>query len=382
VKIPLSGPDITQAEIDAVVAVMRSGRLSLGPKLEEFEAALSSYAGVRHAAAVSSGTAGLHLIVKALEISEGDEVIVPSFTFIAAANAIRYERAKPVFVEIDATTLNLDPRAVEAAITPRTRAILAVHTFGVPADIEKLSAIAARHHLILIEDACEALGAEWRGRKVGAFGAAGVFGFYPNKQITTGEGGMVVTNDERLVARVRSLRNQGRNAIGEWFEHAEIGYNYRLSELHAATGIEQVKRIQPILARRAEIARGYSDRLAACTELVLPLSQFAYGKISWFVYVIRLAEKFSRAQRDAIVETMGKRGIACARYFAPIHLQPPYQVDGFELPVTEHVADRTIALPFFNAISESQLDEVCRELPECVERASGARGVTKSAARR
>jgi perosamine synthetase len=380
VRIPLSGPDITQAEIDAVVAVMHSGRLSLGPKLEEFEAALSSYAGVRHAAAVSSGTAGLHLIVKALGIGEGDEVIAPSFTFIAPANAIRYERAKPVFVEINPTTLNLDPRAVEAAITPRTRAILAVHTFGVPADVEKLAAIAARHHLILIEDACEALGAEWRGKKVGAFGAAGVFGFYPNKQITSGEGGMVVTNDEKLAARVRSLRNQGRTPAGKWFEHAEIGYNYRLSELHAAIGTEQIKRIEAILARRAEIARGYSDRLAG-SELVLPLSQFAEGKISWFVYVIRLAEKFSRAQRDAIVEAMGKQGIACARYFAPIHLQPAYKVDGFELPVTEHVADRTIALPFFNAISESQLDEVCRALLECVERACGEKSAAKRATR-
>ena len=380
-RIPLSGPDITEAEIDAVAAVMRSGRLSLGPKLEEFEAALANYVGARYAVAVSSGTAGLHLMVRALGIGEGDEVIMPSFTFIAVANAVRYERAAPVFADIDPTTLNLDPAAVEAAITPRTRAILAVHTFGVPADLKKIAMIAEKHQLILIEDACEALGAEWRGKKAGAFGQAGVFGFYANKQITTGEGGAVVTNNETLAARLRSLRNQGRTPTGEWFEHAEIGYNYRLSELHAAMGIEQLKRIDAILVRRAEIARGYSDRLAARAELVLPLSQIADGKISWFVYVIRLAEKFSRAKRDAIVETMGKRGIACARYFAPIHLQPAYKADGFELPVSEHVAERTIALPFFNGLSESQLDEVCRALHECVERARGKKSVAKSAAR-
>ena len=378
-RIPLSGPDIRQAEIDAVAAVMRSGRLSLGPKLEGFEAALANYVGARYAVAVSSGTAGLHLTVRALGIGEGDEVIMPSFTFIAVANAVRYERAAPVFADIDPATLNLDPAAVEGAITPRTRAILAVHTFGVPADIEKLAAIAARHHLILIEDACEALGAECRGKKAGTFGQAGVFGFYPNKQITTGEGGAVVTNDEKLAARLRLLRNQGRTRIGEWFEHTEIGYNYRLSELHAAMGIEQLKRIEAILARRAEIARGYSHRLAAGSELVLPISQFADSKISWFVYVIRLAEKFSRTQRDAILEMMGRRGIACGRYFAPVHLQSPYKVEGRSLPVTESVADRTMALPFFNALSEDQIDEVCSALRECIEFASCSKKDVKSA---
>ena len=380
-SIPLSGPDITQAEIEAVAAVMRSGRLSLGPKLEEFEAAFSSYVRVPYAAAVSSGTAGLHLAVKALGIGEGHEVIVPSFTFIAAANAIRYERAKPVFVDIDPTTLNLDPCVVEAAITSRTRAILVVHTCGVPADVEKLLTIARRYGLILIEDACEALGAERHGKKVGTFGAAGVFGFYPNKQITTSEGGMIVTNDEKLAVRVRSLRNHGRTRKGEWFEHNEIGYNYRLSELHAAMGIEQLKRIEPILARRAEIAQRYNERLAECEHISLPLSELADGKITWFVYLIRLTKKFSRAQRDAVVEAMGKRGIACGRYFAPIHLQKPYQVEGSKLPVTENVAERTIALPFFNALSESQLDEVCAALRECVERAAGATSPAKRAAR-
>jgi perosamine synthetase len=380
VRIPLSGPDITEAEIDAVAAVMRSGRLSLGPKLEEFEVALANYVGARYAVAVSSGTAGLHLMVKALGIGEGDEVIMPSFTFIAVANAVRYERAAPVFADIDAATLNLDPAAVEAAITPRTRAILAVHTFGVPAEMEKLTAIAGKRGLILFEDACEALGAEWRGKKAGAFGQAGVFGFYPNKQITTGEGGAVVTNNETAAARLRSLRNQGRTPAGEWFEHAEIGYNYRLSELHAAMGIEQLRRIDAILVRRREAARWYNERLRAFPQILLPLPDLADGRISWFVYVIQLAKEFSRAQRDAVVEAMRKRGIACGRYFAPLHLQRPYQVAGCSLPVTESVAERTIALPFFNALSEDQIDQVCSALRECIEFASCSKKAIKSAA--
>jgi perosamine synthetase len=365
-KIPLSGPDITEAEIAAVAAVMRSGRLSLGPKLVEFENAISGYVGSPHAVAVSSGTAGLHLVVRALGIGISDEVIVPSFTFIAAANAIRYECATPVFVDIDPITLNLDPAAVEAAITPRTRAILAVHTFGIPADLEKLLAITRRHNLFLIEDACEALGAEWSGQKVGTFGDAGVFGFYPNKQITTAEGGMVVTHDEKLAARIRSLRNQGRSDNGDWFEHAEIGYNYRLSELHAAIGIEQLKRIEPILKRRAEIARGYAQRLAPDKDIILPTSELAGGEISWFVYVIRLAERFSPVQRDEIIRAMTARGIACGRYFAPVHLQAAYDGARPSLAVTERVADRTIALPFFNALKETELDEVGTALHECI----------------
>jgi perosamine synthetase len=378
-RIPLSGPDITQAEIDAVAAVMRSGRLSLGPKLEEFEAALANYVGARYAVAVSSGTAGLHLMVRALGMGEGNEVIMPSFTFIAVANAVRYERAAPVFADIDPATLNLDPAAVEATITPRTRAILVVHTFGVPADLEKLTVIAEKHGLILFEDACEALGAEWRGKKAGAFGQAGVFGFYPNKQITTAEGGAVVTNDEKLAARLRSLRNQGRTPTGEWFEHHEIGYNYRLSELHAAMGIEQLKRIDAILTRRMEIARSYNEQLRACGQILLPFSELADGRISWFVYAIRLAKEFSCAQRDAVVQAMRKRGIACGRYFAPVHLQRPYKVEGCGLPVTESVAERTIALPFFNALSEDQIDEVCSALRECIECTNGSKKAMKSA---
>ena len=369
-KIPLSGPDITEAEIAAVAAVMRSGRLSLGAKLCEFEAGFSTYLDMPFAAGVSSGTAGLHLAMRALGIGEGDEVIVPSFTFIAAANAVAYERATPVFVDIDPATLNLAPVAVEAAITPKTRAILAVHTFGIPADLEQLSAISARHNLLLVEDACEAIGAEWLGRKVGTIGDAGVFGFYPNKQITTAEGGVVVTRDRSLAARIRSLRNQGRGGSSDWFEHQELGYNYRLSELHAAIGVEQLKRIDAILARREDIARGYTQRLQACADLTLPLPDLVDRRISWFVYVVRLAARFSRAQRDRIIAAMAERGIACGRYFAPIHMQEPYRDAGVRLPVTEGIADRTIALPFFNALTELELDEVCLRLREVLAQAA------------
>ena len=370
-KIPLSGPDITEAEIAAVVAVMRSGRLSLGAKLCEFEAGFTTYLDVPFTVGVSSGTAGLHLAMRALGIGEGDEVIVPSFTFIAAANAVAYERATPVFVDIDPATLNLDPIAVEAAITPKTRAILAVHTFGIPADLEQLSAISARHNLLLVEDACEAIGAEWRGRKAGTIGDAGVFGFYPNKQITTAEGGMVVTRDASLAARIRSLRNHGRGGSGDWFEHQELGYNYRLSELHAAIGVEQLKRVDAILARREDIARGYAQRLRGCTDLTLPLLDLADGKISWFVYVVRLAARFSRAQRDRIIAAMAERGIAGGRYFAPIHMQEPYRGAGVRLPVAESIADRTIALPFFNALTELEMDEVCDALRSSLEKFRG-----------
>ena len=378
-KIPLSRPDITQVEIDAVVSVLRSGRLSLGPKLEEFETAVANYVHAPFAAAVSSGTAGLHLVIRALGIGERDEVIIPSFTFIAAANAIRFERATPVFVEIDPRNLNLDPAAVEAAISERTRAILAVHTFGVPANVTALVEIAARHNLLLIEDACESIGAEWHGRRVGTLGNAGVFGFYPNKQITTAEGGVVVTSDEALAAKVRSLRNQGRTETGDWFEHTVVGYNYRLSEIHAAIGVEQLERIDQILARRAEVARGYARRLAKCKEIVLPTSELPEGKISWFVYVLRLSESFTRVQRDAIVKMMSEHRIGCGRYFAPIHLQKPYCHENPKLPITEGVADRTIALPFFNALTENEMEEVCETLEASITAASELRTAAKSA---
>ncbi len=362
-KIPLSSPDISEAEIEAVVAVLRTSRLSLGPVTEQFEAAVADYVSLPHAVAVSSGTAGLHLCIRALDIGEGDEVIVPSFTFIAAANAIRYERATPVFVDIDPVTLNIDPRKIEEAITPRTRGILAVHTFGVPADMTAILEIAHRHGLLVIEDACEAIGAEYQGCRVGSMGSAGVFAFYPNKQITTGEGGVVVTRDERLAQRIRALRNQGRYESDDWFQHTELGYNYRISDINCALGLAQMRRLEEILQKRAQVASVYHRRLNHCRQLSLPPVALASGRISWFVYVVRL-HSGARLERDAIMRGLAAAGIASGRYFAPIHLQPSYAAwrHSANLAATEAVAQRTLALPFFNHLEEDAINHVCDTL--------------------
>ena len=360
-KIPLSAPDITEAEIEAVVAVLRSSRLSLGPVTEQFEAQVAATVSVPHAIAVSSGTAGLHLCIRALDIGDGDEVIVPSFAFIAAANAIRYERAMPVFVDIDPVTLNIDPQRIEDAITPRTRAIMAVHTFGVPAEMSAILEIAARHGLVIIEDACEAIGAEYEGRKAGSIGHAGVFAFYPNKQITTGEGGVVVTRDEAFAKRIRALRNQGRYETDDWFQHSELGYNYRISEIHCALGLAQMMRLEEILKKREGVACAYHERLSRCPDVVLPPACLRDGRISWFVYVVRVALGLNR---DGIMKGMTEAGIGCGRYFAPIHLQPGYAGwrDLGDLTVTVAEAQRTIALPFFNNLGSEAINQVCETL--------------------
>jgi perosamine synthetase len=368
-RIPLSAPDVTEPEIEAVAATLRSPQLSLGPRLLEFEAALTELTGVGHAVAVSSGTAGLHLAVRALGIGAGDEVIVPSFTFIAVANAVRYEGAVPVFVDIDPRSLNLSSAAVERAITVRTRAIVVVHTFGVPADMGALLEIARRHGLMVIEDACEAIGARIGGRAVGSFGDAAVFGFYPNKQITSGEGGMVVTRSKELAERMRSLRNQGRAGVGDWLQHREVGYNYRLSEVACTLGIGQMRRLESILDRREQIARRYHALLADEAKLELPALDVAGVRISWFVYVVRLAGGYTAAERDRVVHELEEAGIGCGRYFAPIHLQPAYaDCARADLPVTESVASRTIALPFFNRINDAEVEEVCAVLKGCLGR--------------
>ena len=347
--------------------VLRTKDLSLGPKVREFESAISHYLCASDVIAVSSGTSGLHLCVRALGISEGDEVIVPSFAFIAVANAVRYERAIPVFVDIDEQTLNLDPGLLEAAITPRTRAIIVVHTFGCPAELSSILEIAKRHGLYVIEDACEAIGAEYAGQKVGVLGDVGVFGFYPNKQITTGEGGAVATNNLDIAIKVRNLRNQGRDDSENWFQHSELGYNYRLSDINCALGIEQLKRIETILDRRESIAHTYAQLLGSNSELRLPPLALPRRKISWFVYVVRLSSRFTQADRDWIVNKMKSSGIALGRYFAPIHLQPVYlSCSGRRsvLPVTESQAPRSLALPFFNRIREDEINEVCQTLTE------------------
>ena len=374
-RIPLSAPDITEQDIEAVTGVLRTSSLSLGPKVREFERVISAYTGASDTIAVNSGTSGLHLCIRALGISEGDEVIVPSFAFIAVANAVRYERATPIFVDVDAQTLNLDPSLLEEAITARTRAIIVVHTFGCPADLTSILPIARRHGLFVIEDACEAIGAEYEGRKVGALGDVGVFAFYPNKQITTGEGGAVVTNNSEIASKVRKLRNQGRDDSEDWFQHTELGYNYRISDINCALGIEQLKRIDVILDRRESIARQYDEILSCISNLNLPPLALPHRKISWFVYVVRLSSRFNEVHRDWIVNEMRSRGIALGRYFAPIHLQPIYQSSANRktaLPVTEIQASRSLALPFFNRIREEETTEVCRTLVELIQSAGVA----------
>ncbi|HEY6769754.1 MAG TPA: DegT/DnrJ/EryC1/StrS family aminotransferase [Candidatus Sulfotelmatobacter sp.] len=363
-NIPLSSPDVSPTDIDAVIEVLRSPTLSLGPKLEEFEQAIAAYTGTSYAIGVSSGTAGLHLCMLALGIGPEHEVIVPSFTFIAVANAVRYVGANPVFVDIDPVTLNMDPEQIENAVTSKTRAVVCVHTFGYPANMDALLSIAKHHGLLIIEDACEALGSEFRGKKIGTLGDAGVFAFYPNKQITTGEGGMVVTRDYRLASKIRALRNQGRYPTDEWFQYIELGFNYRLSEIQCALGLAQMKRIETILTTRATIASTYHQLLENCTDLVRPPVAIPKGRISWFVYVVRLHERFTRAQRDAILRQLATAEIGCGRYFAPIHMQPSYEAwrHSSKLPITESVSARTIALPFFNKITRADLLNVCSVL--------------------
>ena len=364
--IPLSAPDITEAEIDAVTAVLRTNSLSLGPKLEEFEQALASFHVMPHAIAVSSGTAALHLAIRALGLGPGDEVIVPSFTFIAVANAVVYERAKPIFVDIDPITLNVDPACVEAAITSNTRAIIVVHTFGVPAEMDALLPLAERHNLTIIEDTCEAVGATYNKQLTGTFGLISVFAFYPNKQITTGEGGMILTRNAKLANRMRALRNQGRHPSSDWFQHAEIGYNYRLSELACALGIVQLRRLTEILAQRAEVARKYDELLADIGEIERPKLHLPNRTISWFVYVIRFAGHLPAGTRDSILEALQRDGIGCARYFAPIHKQPAYaqhpSTANTHLPLTESIAQRTIALPFYNRLTTTDAEHVVSSL--------------------
>lgn len=366
-KIPLSQPDLTWVERKAVLDVMESTFLSLGPKLPEFERAMAQYVGVKHAIAVNSGTSALHLIVRALGIGQGDEVITTPFSFIASANCILMEGARPVFVDIDPESYNIDPAKIEAAITPRTKAILGVDVFGRCAEWDRIEAIGKRRGLLVIEDSCEAIGAEAFGRKAGTFGAAGCFAFYPNKQMTTGEGGMILTDRDDLAALCKSMRNQGRDEGQAWLEHARLGFNYRLSDIQCALGIAQLSRLEELLSKRAAVAELYGHRLGKLEGLIIPQAP-TEGRMSWFVYVVRLADRFSRGDRDAILRGLKDQGIGCNNYFAPIHLQRHYQnTFGFkagDFPVTEHTSDRTIALPFHSAVTADQVELVAGCLAE------------------
>lgn len=364
--IPMSSAELDESDIEAVLAVLRSGRLALGKKSEEFEALMADYVGVKHAIAVSSGTAALHLLVRALNIGEGDEVIVPSFTFAASANAVLYERATPVFAEIETETYNLDPDDVVRKITPRTKAIMVVDVFGHPAEWNALQNIADKHGLTLIDDSCEALGAEYRGRKIGGFGAAGAFAFYPNKQMTTGEGGIIVTQRDDVAEMCRSLRNQGRGQMSAWLEHENLGYNYRLDEMSAALGVTQLQRIESFLAKRAAVAQMYTEYLSDFDWVSVPVVQ-PHVRMSWFVYVVTLADGLDR---DVVIANMEKRGVPARGYFFPVHLQPYVQrmcgTKQGDLPLTENIAKRTLALPFHNNVTREQVERVVECLAAAV----------------
>ena len=369
-EIPLARHDVRPEDVAAVVSVLEGDRLALGPWAERFERAVADYVGVRHAVATNSGTSALHLIVRALGIGSGDEVITTPFSFIASTNAILFEGGTPVFVDIDPETLCIDPAGAERAITPRTKAILAVDVFGRPADWPALESIADRHGLALIEDSAEALGADLGGRRCGSFGRAAIFGFYPNKQITTGEGGMVVTDDADLAGVCRSMANQGRDAGASWLQHIRLGFNYRMSESTAALGVSQFTRIEEIVSARREIALGYAEALAGIDGLILPTEPGGAANVSWFVYVVRLTEAFTREDRDAILEALRTRGIGCGDYFQPIHLQPYLRktlgTGPGDCPITEAIGERTIALPFYVGLTPIERAEVADALRDAI----------------
>ncbi len=369
-SIPLSQPDITQIEIDAVVDVLHTSTLSIGPKIEEFERSCALMASRRHGIGVSSGTAGLHAAMIAAGIAPGDEVLTTPFSFVASANCILYVGAKPVFADIDPITLNLDIEKAAAAITPKTRAIVAVEAFGNPNGMIELEQLSQKHELILIEDACEGFGGKFADRCIGSFGRAAVFGFYPNKQITTGEGGMIVTDDDNFAAQCRSLRNQGRDGMS-WLAHQRLGFNYRLSEINAALGVAQMSRLTEILDNRRRVAHHYMQRLMTNRYLILP-TLMDETHMSWFVFVVRLNDLFEPGDRDRVIRELRSEGIGCSNYFPPIHLQP-YMMNQIktkegDYPVCEYVSARTLALPFFSRMTAPQIDRVCDTLENVLEK--------------
>jgi dTDP-4-amino-4,6-dideoxygalactose transaminase len=403
--IPMSLPDLTEEERQAVLAVVNTPNLSMGPRINEFEEEFRRYTGCRHALGVSSGTAGLHLCIRAAGIdgskagSQPDLVITTPFSFVASTNVILYEQAVPIFVDVDPQTGNIDPNLVRQAArdmveggsaaerwwprcgvprrgVPRRgashpggvlKAILAVDVFGQPAEMDALADTARQFNLKLIEDSCEALGAEYRRRKAGMLGDYGVFAFYPNKQITTGEGGMIVTDDNQAAALMAALRNQGRAPGDTWLQHTFLGYNYRLDEMSAALGVVQMRRLEELLQKRERVAGWYLQRLEEIAGVEIPYLSPATSRVSWFVYVVRLAHGVDRA---SVAARLQQQGIPVRPYFLPIHLQP-YLVERFgyrvgDFPVTEDLGERGLALPFSGLMSEEQVEVVCRALQKAL----------------
>ena len=362
--IPLAKPHIDKKDIKEVKKVLKSGILSLGPKLEEFENKFSEYIGTKYAVAVSSGTAGLHLCMKSLKLKGGDEVITTPFSFIASSNCIIFENATPVFIDIDKKSKNIDPEKIEKAITKKTKAILLVHIFGESCDMEPIIKISKKYNLPIIEDACEAIGTTYKGKKVGTFGLASVFAFYPNKQITTGEGGIICTDNKNLYGLLKSLRNQGRDSM-EWLKHNKIGYNYRISDINCSLGITQLKKIKFILKEREKIAKKYKKSLDNISGITLP--NMTEGK-SWFVYTINLDKKYNR---DEIIKELEKNNIQTKPYLPSIHLQKSYK-DLFnytkgEYPICEEISNTSIALPFFIGLKNKEINYIKKTIKKILE---------------
>jgi perosamine synthetase len=367
--VPLSSPDISELEISYVTDVLRTPNLSLGPKLVEFEEMFAEYVGTAHAIATNSGTTALHLIIKSLDIKDGDEVITTPFSFIATSNCILYDRARPVFVDINPLTLNIDVSRIAESITQKTKAILAVDVFGYPAQWDILEQITQEHNLKLIEDSCEALGAEYMGKKAGVFGDAAVFSFYPNKQMTTGEGGMITTNDADIAHLCRTMRNHGRDRDDRWQSQVMLGYNYRLSDINCAIGIAQMKRIETLLSKREHVSQMYRERLESFSDLRIPYSSPGVNR-SWFVYVVILEDIYTGDHRNRLLDELKARGIGCSDYFQPIHLKQFYiEMFGYkkgDFPVAEHISERTVALPFHSNLSENEIDFVVENLKDAM----------------
>ena len=383
-QIPMSSPDLTDSERQAVQNVLCTPVLSMGHWLDDFEKSFCELTGLKHAVAVSSGTAGLHLCVRAAHIISGDLVITSPFSFVASSNVLLYENAVPVFVDVDPRSGNIDPDlALQATqdlrtggeraqrwlprrgvgANPSLKGILPVDVFGQPADLDPLRKLADDNGLVMIEDSCEALGATYKGRQAGTFGDTGVFAFYPNKQITTGEGGIVVTDDDEAADMMRALRNQGRAPGDTWLQHTFLGYNYRLDEMSAALGVIQMGRLEDLLQKRDRVARWYTERIAEIPGVVPPLVEPLTTRMSWFVYVVRFDPKVNR---DALAKRLERRGIAVRPYFLPIHLQP-YMRERFgyregDFPITEDLGRRGLALPFSGLMSEEQVESVCAAL--------------------
>jgi perosamine synthetase len=381
-KVPLSAPDVGERELRYVEEVVRSGHLSLGPMLPKFEEKFAGTIGRRYAVAVSSGTSALHLCVRAAGIGPGHEVITTSFSFVASTNCLLYENAVPVFVDIDPTTLNISParvreflkkccerdahgRVIDRETGREVKGILPVHVFGLPCDMQPIQELAAENGLAVVEDSCEAIGASYHGKQAGTFGDMSCFAFYPNKQMTTGEGGMIVTDDERFAKLCRSMRNQGRGEDGSWLRHERIGYNYRLSDIHCALGLAQVERLNELLEKRDQVARMYHRALKGIPQL-RRLEDVPGFERSWFVYIVQLAPGVDREARDRILQRLRANGIGCQAYFPAIHRQP-FLKDLIHLPLgrlreTEIAADRCLALPFFSNLTNDQIEFVADTL--------------------